>query len=196
MRQDYLASFEGFVPYENEAEAEANFNHANSTTIYSRSPYVPQHRKYTYNLEADVAYPLNQLIGYRRDFFLSLYGAIDGVATSFTPMAFSQKDQLLWSLYFRFEPAIALTDKFYLIGIAGFENWKSDKAWMLSSDSTTAFPSPIDYRDFACGLGFDWEMSPRVGLHNRIKWMTHSDTYCHDNDWATPIVSLEIKMWY
>ena len=195
IRQDYLSSYEGFVPYENAAQATANSNPNDTTTIFTRSPYVPQHRKYTFNLETDIAYALNQVIGYHHDFFLSFYGAINGVSTSLTPLAISKKDQLLWSVYLRFEPAIALTDKFYIIGLAGYENWRSDKAWMIS-DAGAAVLCPIDYRDVAYGLGFDWEMSPRVGLHNRIKWMTHEDVNYRKNDWATPIVSLEIKMWF
>ncbi|HEX7510052.1 MAG TPA: hypothetical protein VF335_02025 [Chitinivibrionales bacterium] len=194
IRQDYLSSYEGFVPYEDSAEASANLRE--KTTIFTRSANVPQHRKYTFNLEADVSYALNQLVGYPHDFFLSLYAAINGVSTSFVPLALSQKDQLLWSLYLRFEPAIALSDKFYFIGLAGFENWKSDKAWIAGPLAASVVLCPIDYRDFAWGLGFDWEMSPRVGLHNRVKWMNHKDMNYHDNDWATPVVSLEIKMWF
>jgi len=193
VRQDYLSTYDGFVPYEDSAEATANLKE--KTTVLTRSANVPQHRKYTFNLEGDVAYALNQLIGYPHDFFLSLYAAINGVSTSFVPLALSQKDQLLWSLYLRFEPAIALSDKFYFIGIAGFENWKSDKAWIAGANGA-AIRCPIDYQDLAYGVGFDWEMSPRVGLHNRVKWMSHTDVNYHDNDWATPIVSLEIKMWF
>jgi hypothetical protein len=194
VRQDYLSTYEGFVPYEDSAEAMGNLHE--KTGIFTRSVNVPTHRKYTFNLEADVAYAINQLIGYRHDIFLSGYAAINGVSTSFAPIAFSQKDQLLWSLYLRFEPAIALSDKFYILGLLGYENWRSDMAWMASSDNSTAVRSPINYRDIAYGLGFDWEMSPRVGLHNRNKFMTHQDAAYHGNDWATPIVSLEIKMWF
>ena len=62
---------------------------------------------------------------------------------------------------------------------------------------------PINYLDYAAGLGFDWEMSPRVGLHTRAKWMRHEDdnyldptTNTHSNNWQTPILSMEIKMYF
>ena len=123
-------------------------------------------------------------------------------------------DVKLWSIYLRFEPAIQLTKKFYLLGILGFENWRSDKAWMylddrdrvkdyLSAKDTLAYDNgkrifnvPIDYRDVAYGLGFDWEILNRVGLHFRAKYMRHKDVNFALNNWATPIVSLEIKTWF
>lgn len=55
---------------------------------------------------------------------------------------------------------------------------------------------PINYLDYAAGLGFDWEMSPRVGLHTRAKWMRHEDVDYTDNNWQTPVLSLEIKMYF
>lgn len=191
IRQDYLATYEGFVPYEDSIQATANMHE--KTTIYTRSANVPQHRKYTFNLEADIAYPLNQLIGYHHDFFFSGYAALNNVSTN---LGASSKDQLLLSFYWRLEPAIALTDNFYLIGLLGEEQWWSDKAWIASADNSVAMRCPINYRDIAYGLGFDWEMSPRVGLHNRTKFMTHEDINYRPNDWATPVVSLEIKMWF
>ena len=195
LRSDYLAMFEGFVPYESAADADSNLNEI--TNVYTRSPFVPQHRKYTFNFSTDFSYDIGSLIGYHHDFFLSGYFALNDVSTSFVPIAIDQKKQLLWSWYFRFEPAIALTDKFYILGLAGWENWRSDKAYMRASpNSTTAVLCPINYLDYAAGLGFDWEMSPRVGLHTRAKWMRHEDVNYTDNDWQTPILSMEIKMYF
>ena len=195
LRSDYLAMFEGFVPYESAADADSNLNE--TTTIYTRSPFVPQHRKYTFNFSTDFSYDIGSLIGYHHDFFLSGYFALNDVSTSFVPIAIDEKNQLLWSWYFRFEPAIALTDKFYILGLAGWENWRSDKAYMVSPTNPTATVScPINYLDYAAGLGFDWEMSPRVGLHTRAKWMRHEDVNYTDNNWQTPILSMEIKMYF
>jgi hypothetical protein len=194
LRSDYLAMFEGFVPYEDSAQAASNNNE--KTAISTRSVNVPVHRKYTFNCEMDCAYDISGLIGFNHDFFLSGYAALNGVSTSMTPIAVSQKSQLLWSGFLRFEPAIALTDKFYLLGLAGIENWRSDQAWMIN-DSTYAVQNvPIDFRDVAYGLGFDWEMGSRMGLHCRAKWMEHEDRYYMKNNWKTPIVSSEIKMWF
>ncbi|MGB7569422.1 MAG: hypothetical protein WBM07_16285 [Chitinivibrionales bacterium] len=195
LRSDYLSMFEGFVPYESVAEADSNLNE--KTTIYSRSKFVPEHRKYTFNFATDFSYDISGLIGYHRDLFLSGYLALNDISTSFVPIAFDQKDQLLWSWYFRFEPAIAITDKLYILGIAGWENWRSDKAYMLAPNSTnSAVLCPINYLDYAAGLGFDWEMSARVGLHTRAKWMRHEDINYTDNNWQTPILSMEVKMYF
>jgi len=168
-----------------------------NTVLFRQNPYIPSHRKFTFNLELDGSYDIGPYIGYPNDFFIGMYGALNGVTTSFTPIAFNDKseDVLLWGTYFRFEPAIALTKKFYVIGLAGFENWRSQKAY-LTLDNTTITKTPIDYRDYAFGLGFDWEMMARVGLHGRFKWMQHDDIKYSANNWATPVVSTEIKMWF
>jgi len=56
----------------------------------------------------------------------------------------------------------------------GFENWRADNAYMnLPVIGITRVP--INYYDYAYGIGFDWEMASRVGLHTRIKWMQHED---------------------
>ena len=167
-----------------------------NTEIFRTNPYIPLHRKFTYNLELDASYDIGPYIGFPNDFFLGMYGALNGVTTSFAPLAFNDrsKDMLLWGTYLRFEPAVALTKKFYVIGLAGFENWCSQKAYATINDVPTW--TPIDYRDYALGLGFDWEMLARVGLHGRFKWMQHDDIKYAANNWATPVVSTEIKMWF
>jgi hypothetical protein len=119
------------------------------------------------------------------------------VTTSFTPIAINDKsdNMLLWGGYIRFEPAVALTKKLYFIGLAGIENWRSQKAY-VTLDNIDITLEPIDYRDYAFGIGFDWEILARVGLHGRVKWMQHDDIEYPDNNWATPVVSTEIKMWF
>ncbi len=192
IRQDYLSSFEGFVPYEDSAQAAANI--MDHTTIYTRSPSVPCRRKYSFNIEADVAYDIGRLAGYSKSMYLACYAAINGVSTKATAMALNQKDQLLWSLFLRFEPALALSNTLYILCIAGIENWKADKAWMAAGAGVKH--APIDFRDYAFGAGFDWDAASRVGLHGRIKWMRHVDFNYPDNNWETPLVSTEIKMWF
>ena len=155
LRSDYLSMFEGFVPYESAAQADSNLNE--TTTIFTRSKFVPVHRKYTFNFSTDFSYDISGLIGYHRDFFLSGYFALNDVSTSFLPIALDQKDQLLWSWYFRFEPAISITDKFYILGILGWENWRSDMAYMnepQQDGSKKVENVPINYLDYAAGLWF------------------------------------------
>lgn len=243
LRTDYLSAFEGFVPYEDSALADSNYNiiqkngNGNfkmydkeaSKLIFTPGKCVPKHQKFTFNLELDGSYDIGPLVGYPKDFFMGLYAAINGVSTSFKPIAFGEKadDMLLWGTYFRFEPAIAITNKFYILGLAGFENWRAKNTYMrLDSTIVVNSPSvigyspedvernlgkeeadnfrngkrlfkvPIDYRDYALGIGFDWDMLARVGLHGRVKWMKHDDVNFKDNNWQMPIVSAEIKMWF
>jgi hypothetical protein len=197
MRSDFMGMFEGFVPYESAAQADSNLNE--KTTILTRSKWVPSHRKFTSNLELDASYDVGPLVGYKKDLFVSCYAALNGVSTSFSALAFDDKpnDMLLWGAYLRFEPAIALTEKLYVLGLAGFENWRSQKSFMEDPEQKKrSIASPIDYFDAAYGLGFDWEMLSRTGLHARAKWMKHEDKAFPGNNWETPVFSMEIKMWF
>lgn len=238
LRTDYLSAFEGFVPYTDRAMADSNYNiipksstgnflkydSNNVKEIYTPGKFVPTHQKFTFNAELDGSYDIGPLVGYPRDLFLGLYGAFNGVSTSFKPFAVGDKskDMLLWGTYWRFEPAIAVTNKFYILGVAGFENWRAQNTYMHFVDSTKTngmsssyieenlgsvakeqyangqrlFNVPIDYRDYALGLGFDWDVMARVGLHGRVKWMKHDDVNFESNSWETPIISAEIKMWF
>ncbi len=38
-----------------------------------------------------------------------------------------------------------------------------------------AVAAPMEYQDLAYGIGFDWDFSPRVGLHGRVKKFFHKD---------------------
>ncbi|MBD3418516.1 MAG: hypothetical protein GF398_00210 [Chitinivibrionales bacterium] len=195
LRSDYLSMYEGFAAYENAAQADSNVSEV--TGIMQQSAFVPRHTKWTFNLELDAAYDIGGIIGYKRDLFLSGYAALNGISTAFKPLFVNDDDEeaLLWGTLLRFEPAIALTKNFYLLGLAGFENWRSQQAYLLD-EANKAVAAPIDYRDYAVGLGFDWDMLSRVGLHGRFKWMKHEDTNVTDNSWSTPIASLETKMWF
>jgi hypothetical protein len=198
LRSDYLSIFESFVPYETAAQADSNLASA-ITNVYDQSPYVPHHQKYSFNVDLDGAWDIAPLIGYSHDLFLSGYVALNGVSSALKPIALSPKDMMLWGLYARAEPAIALTDKLYVLGLAGYELWRSDMAWsqVLTPDGQkVAQKTPIDYTDLAFGAGFDWDFVSRVGFHARAKWMKHEDKYLSDNDWATPFYSAEIKMWF
>jgi hypothetical protein len=194
MRSDYLSIYEGFVPYESAAQADSNLTHP--TNIFTRSAFVPVHQKYAFNLEVDGALDVGPVIGYSRDLFLSGYCALNGVSSTFRPAAFSPADLMLWGLYLRAEPAIALAEKFYLLGLAGYENWRSDMAYMEDPATGEVIRKPIDYVDFAFGGGFDWDFAARVGLHGRYKWMKHKDEFFSANDWTNSLVSAEIKMWF
>ncbi len=198
LRSDYLSIFESFVPYENAGQADSNLSQS-ITTVSARSQYVPVHQKYSFNVDLDGAVDIGPMIGYSHEIFLSGYMALNGVSSTLKPVAFSPKDMMLWGLYMRAEPAIAVTDKLFFLGLLGYENWRSDMAYMALKDETGAdivTKVPIDYQDWAYGAGFDWDFAARVGLHGRAKWMKHEDKFFSANDWATPYYSAEIKMWF
>jgi hypothetical protein len=194
LRSDYLSIYESFVPYENAAQADSNLNE--TTSILTRSAFVPSHRKWSGNFELDGAVDIGPWVGYPRDFFLSGYFALNAVSSSFRAVSLSPADDMLWGMYMRAEPAIAVTGKFYLLGLAGFELWRSGMAYMTDPASGAVVKSPIAYRDYALGGGFDWDFASRAGLHGRYKWMKHQDEFLSANDWASPLVSAEIKMWF
>ena len=77
-------------------------------------------------------------------------------------------DMLLWSFYGQFEPTIAITTKFHMVGILGLETFRSDKAYMAEVASSLIEEkdprssevnqylykkAPINYRETAVGLG-------------------------------------------
>lgn len=231
---DYLSTSYCFVPWADTGKMNKNVISREQNVSYTRAvegdtsttAFVPVNRKFTNNFEVDVAYDISGIIGYPHDFFVGGYAALNNVATAFTPLAVSEKgdETQLWSVYLRFEPAVAITKKFYVLGILGFENWRAKKAYMdipessielsdkylkgyqpvLTSTSGSGndrvnhryFMVPIDFRDAAAGLGFDWEILNRVGLHGRFKYMWHKDVHFSYNDWGTPVASLEIKTWF
>jgi hypothetical protein len=197
IRSNTMGIYEGFVPYGDAAHAQGNYDDM-TATIFRRSSYVPFNRKHTFNLELDATYDISRRTGLTKSMYLSIYSSINGVSTTPVPVAFSEKSigMLLWGAIVRFEPAVEMTEKFYLLGLAGYENWRSDKSWMLGPDNMTVVRCPIDYRDMAFGFGFDWQMLERMGLHGRFKWMRHQDVDFSSNDWETPIISTEIKMWF
>jgi hypothetical protein len=193
LRTDYLSAFEGFVPYESQAQADSSI--LRTTTIYSRNPFVPEHKKWTFNLEVDGAWEISSLVGYSRELFLSGYVALNGVSKDFRAVAFSPADLMLWGAYARLEPAIAVSEKLYFLALAGYETWQSEMAYM-DTPAQEVVHKPIEFNDMALGLGFDWDFSARVGLHGRIKWMKHVDDRFTDNNWTNRLGSAEIKMWF
>lgn len=56
--------------------------------------------------------------------------------------------------------------------------------------------SPIDYLQWAAGLGFDWDFSSRAGLHVRYKYASHDDKHIPTNNWNGNFVFGEMKIWF
>jgi hypothetical protein len=195
--------WESFAAYENGSQAGHN--------------QVPMHAKWSSYLSFMGGYDIGHWFGTDRNIMMTGYFALSGISTSFAPIAVSEKqsNMLMTSFYGQFEPTIAVTPTLHMVGILGFETFRSDKAYVLEKikkdidkpkDGRTTYlyevdsywlkKAPINYKDFAIGLGFDWDFSDRVGLHFRYKFMTHSDETVPDNDWHSHYIAAETKAWF
>mgnify|MGYP003290698110 CR=1 FL=1 len=174
---------------------------------------VPMHAKWSSYLSFMGGYDIGHWFGTDRNIMMTALVALSGISTSFAPIAYSesQDDMLLWSFFGQFEPTVAVTPKFHMVGILGLETFRSENAYMLetlssSVASTSSFKNevstyyyrkaPINYLETAIGLGFDWDFADRVGLHVRYKYMTHSDELVSDNDWHSHYIAAETKAWF
>lgn len=203
LRSDYLSVFEGFIPYVDTVAADSNLAQGSTaltrTTVLTQSKWVPAHQKWTYNLEVDGGYDIGPFLGYKRDFLVNAYVSFNGIATSPKAIAIDEKGMMLWGLYARLEPAISLfSPRFYLLGLLGYENWKAENAYAtpVSTQPLKSVKAPIDYVDWAAGLGCDWDFAERVGLHLRAKWQSHEDKHLSANNYHGRLLSAEIKMWF
>ncbi len=174
---------------------------------------VPMHAKWESYFSFMGGYDIGHWFGTDRNIMMTALLALSGVSNSFAPLAVNEKtfDMLLWSFYGQFEPTIAITTKFHMVGILGLETFRSDKAYMAEVASSLIEDkhpyssevnqylykkAPINYRETAVGLGFDWDFADRVGLHVRYKYMTHSDETVSINDWHSHYISAETKAWF
>ncbi len=196
--------WESFVPYENAKQAQ--------------NEDVPMHTKWSSYLSIDGGYDIGHWFGTDRNVMMSGYLSLSGVSTTFAPIAYSesQSDMLLWSFYGLFEPTFALTPTIHLVGQVGFETWKSEYGYITNKSTllvsgiqgsgaygnlipkaqTTYEKAPVDYYQTALGAGFDWDFSPRAGLHFRYKWATNTDNNASGNDWSGHFITAETKVWF
>ena len=194
--------WEGFVPY-NSAEEAATED-------------APQHVKWNASLVLDAGYEVGHFFGIQRNIMMSVYTALSGVSTSFTPLAYSanQKDMLAWDLFIQSEPAVAITPTVHGLLILGLEKICAPNAYVIRTVNSglpvtgSAYPAaykngafvyeeaPINITQTALGFGLDWDFTPRAGLHFRYKWMTNSDEFLPENDWKGHYFAVETKMWF
>ncbi len=198
IRGNYMAMAETFVAYENEKQASINTakDTAYSTrdSILVRRAQTPTHQKWAFNLKAESAYDIGDLLGLNRSVLMNFFAQVSGIDKQYRVASFSQKNLMLWSSYFRLEPAIAITPGFYLLFMGGFEWWKSDMAYMQINDQIQNVP--LDFRDYALGIGFDIDVSPRVGFHGRFKWTSHEDVNYSANNWENYSLLTEMAVFF
>ena len=180
---------------------------------------VPEHAKWSSYLSVDGGYDIGHWFGTDRNVMMSGYAAISGISKTFAPVAYSeeQSDMLLWSFYGLFEPTFALTPTIHLVGQVGYETWRSEYGYSterniltVSGVSATGHAyadlvpttqvayrkAPISAYQTSLGIGFDWDFSPRAGLHMRYKWATHTDENLSDNNWSGHFITAETKVWF
>ena len=194
--------WEGFVPYTSAEEAAAE--------------EPPQHVKWNASLVIDAGYEVGHFFGIQRNIMMSVYTALSGVSTSFSPLAYSanQKDMLAWDWFVQSEPAVAITPTIHGLLILGLEKICAPNAYVIrklesnlpkqGSAYTAAYKNgvfvyeeaPINITQTALGFGLDWDFTPRAGLHFRYKWMTNTDEFLPENDWKGHYYAVETKMWF
>ena len=194
--------WEGFVPYNSAEEAAAED--------------APQHAKWNVSLVLDAGYEVGHFFGIQRNIMMSVYTALSGVSTTFSPLAYSpnQKDMLAWDWFVQSEPAVAITSTIHGLLILGLEKICAPNAYVIRTIdaslpvSGSAYPAaykkgayiyeeaPIDITQTALGFGLDWDVTPRAGLHFRYKWMTSTDEFLSENDWKGHYFAVETKMWF
>lgn len=184
-----------------------------------------QHKKATQNFSVDLSYEISRLWEGKRSLFLAGYAAFNSVTNGpgkGIPAFTTGDDVLLVGRNLRFEPVFQLTPKFYVIGLISQETWKSDYGvsmidsasglapkkdvdWLVSEGGVKNLcRAPIDYTDWIYGLGFDWDIAPRVSLHVRGQYFTHEDagisvdlpSASGRNDYRAWMGSTEMKMWF
>lgn len=217
LRNDFLSTFENFGAFRLHRDS-AGFR-ADTAALQAMAVAgdMPQSTKATQNLSFDYGQDISPLWEGKRPMFLGLYVALNGVTTG--GLANPSSDATLLSGYLvRFEPVYQLSERFWLIGLAGNERWYSRygvaaidgvTGYTPSSDKNVQNPknwykAPIDYTDWAVGAGFDWGVSPRVELHTRLQYFTHRDdgiSYEVDaakgkNDFEAWYLHAETKMWF
>jgi hypothetical protein len=174
---------------------------------------VPSHTKWSSFVSFMGGYDIGGWFGTDRTIMMTVYTAMSGLSTTIAPIAYSesQADMLLWSFYGHFEPSVAVTPTFHMVGVVGLETFRSEYAYtskfvasgmskttsLVNRYSDVYFEkAPINYLETALGVGFDWDFADRVGLHVRYKWMTHSDELISENDWHSHYISAEAKAWF
>lgn len=237
MRGDYMAIYEGFAAYKLSATFQDSIRTggqlaaADSAVLrqivanQDSSVFRSQHKKATQNFSLDASYEISRLWEGKQSVFLSGYAAFNSITNGpgmGIPAFATGKDVLLVGRNLRFEPVFQVTPRFYIVGLATQEVWKSDYGVALI-DSTHGIPpaddaswlvsdaglanlhrAPIDYTDWMYGLGFDWDIAPRVSLHVRGQYFTHEDagiskdvpTAKGRNDYRAWMGSSEMKMWF
>lgn len=225
IRSDFMSTFENFGAFKLRKDP-AHYS-ADSLAIARmyEEGVMPQSAKKTQNLSLDVSYDLSRFWQGKRSVFLGGYAALNSVTKNGTPIpAFGDDDNtLLRGMMLRVEPVVQLTQKFYLIGLAGLETWNSSYGVALIDSATKAVPvggdpaedadfrnpafwrsAPINYQDWMVGMGFDWDIAPRVGLHVRAQRFSHKDkgiseelpAVAGNNDFSAWLLHAETKMWF
>jgi len=113
--------------------ADGSFRSDTEVSVVSETGFVPVSQKRSFDFSVDFARNIARYVGYQNDLYISLYYQINGITRNFQPMAFmsdESNDVLLLSHYFRTEPTIGLTNRFFITTMFGFEAWRSGKTWI------------------------------------------------------------------
>lgn len=183
-------------------------------------------RKTTHNYSIDAAYNVGRLFGMERKLYAGLFAGYYEISNANFP-SFDKDgvNTLLYGTIVRFEPAFQLFNNLYIIGVAGVEDWYSNKAYMaarpvengdvnyhyeyngvryllfpderyLGETGAVVIPVPIDNRSIAYGLGFDWDIMQRTSFHFRASRHIKTDRNVGMNNYDGVVVTGEVKAWF
>lgn len=169
------------------------------------SKNMTKNAKWSSVLSIDMGYDIAHWFGTDRNIMLAANTALSSISSSITPLPYSDNASsgtILWGWYFQAEPTIAITPNLHGLLIGGVELFRAPNVYGYTlakqgSGTTQIFEyMPINYKETALGMGFDWDFAPRAGLHFRYKWATHDDETNKINNWKGHIVSTETKVWF
>ena len=233
-RAAFMTTYEGFAAYKlnkgwNKLSSAADTalwtTQAGAVIKDANTGVLPTSKKFTQNFSLDGSYEVSRIWEGKRSLFLGGYVAFNSITKDNRAgiPAFSANDDnvILMGRNLRFEPVFQLTPKFYVVGLIGNEVWKSnygvayidsstglapatDAGWNATTAPENLVSAPIDYTDWIYGLGFDWDMAARVGLHVRCQYFTHEDKGISKevskakgiNDYQAWLTTAEVKMWF
>jgi hypothetical protein len=147
-------------------------------------------------LALDFGYDLAKMWKGDKRVFFNLYSEWNAITSGGNPFG----DKLIQSTLLMTEPVVQLHDRFYLIGLAGIELFSGDGLVLRNTVNNNGEKEinesvngtgteeldidvqemPLDYTEYAVGIGFDWDFSDRAGLHFRYKFAKHVDNSVDD----------------
>lgn len=188
------ASGDTYMTFRSIEQARAHVENARLNP--SDETYVPYSEKWISNMSIVWAYNVGSKIGLDRRLLVNCYANRNTTSVEFKPAPFGEEHVLVANTTLQFEPSIEITESFYVTALSRFTWRESDKTYMELYDGSVV-KSPVDFRTFALGIGFDSELTRRTTMYGRYEWTKHMDMEYRDHDWKVHRgeVGLRVGFW-